>query len=160
MRNDTIKKPEKLGLSALLAIIIGLVITIVAGILLAQLYFSYAGTISARPAANVEYVDLIETSGAGTNDILILNIKNIGSVPIIDVGIDTDGDGSEDDICVPDPLAISPGEVQGLTCDIPDASVALGGTYSTTLIVQFDSDGDGTVDSVQSYAISVRARSA
>jgi len=53
------KKLGKKGLSPLLAIIIGLIVTIVAGILLAQLYFSYAATISARPAANVEYVDLI-----------------------------------------------------------------------------------------------------
>jgi len=69
------------GLSPLLAIIIGLVVTIVAGILLAQLYFSYAATLSARPAVNLEYVDAID-AGAGDNDVLAINLKNVGNVPV------------------------------------------------------------------------------
>jgi len=73
-------RASRRGLSPLLAIIIGLVVTVVAGILLAQLYFSYAATISARPAANVEYVDLVTTDG--TKSYLVINIKNIGNVPI------------------------------------------------------------------------------
>ncbi|MEM2189763.1 MAG: hypothetical protein QXG35_10630 [Nitrososphaerota archaeon] len=72
-------RASKKGLSPLLAIIIGLVVTIVAGILLAQLYFSYAATLSARPGVNLEYVDAVE---GGTNDILVLNLKNVGNVPI------------------------------------------------------------------------------
>jgi len=67
------------GLSPLLAIIIGLVVTIVAGILLAQLYFSYAATLSARPAVNLEYVDAID---AGDRDIVAINLKNVGNVPV------------------------------------------------------------------------------
>ncbi|MEM3921782.1 MAG: hypothetical protein QXG25_02730 [Nitrososphaerota archaeon] len=69
----------KSGLSPLLAIIIGLVVTIVAGILLAQLYFSYAATLSARPAVNIEYVDVVE---GGRSDILVINLKNVGNVPV------------------------------------------------------------------------------
>jgi hypothetical protein len=77
-------RASRKGLSPLLAIIIGLVVTVVAGILLAQLYFSYAATISARPAANVEYVDLVTD---GTNSYLVINIKNIGNVPITAVKV-------------------------------------------------------------------------
>ncbi|MEM4719239.1 MAG: hypothetical protein QW330_04210 [Nitrososphaerota archaeon] len=73
-------KASRKGLSPLLAIIIGLVVTIVAGILLAQLYFSYAATLSARPGVNLEYVDAVE--GGENNDILVLNLKNVGNVPI------------------------------------------------------------------------------
>jgi len=75
-----VRRVSRRGLSPLLAIIIGLVVTVVAGILLAQLYFSYAATISTRPAANIEYVDLVQ-AGA-TQAILALNIKNMGNQPI------------------------------------------------------------------------------
>ncbi|MEM3897330.1 MAG: hypothetical protein QXO04_01795 [Nitrososphaerota archaeon] len=73
------------GLSPLLAIIIGLVVTIVAGILLAQLYFSYAATLSARPAVNLEYVDAIDVDN---NDVLAINLKNVGNVPVNVNGIE------------------------------------------------------------------------
>jgi len=79
MRGRASRKGLEKGLSPLLAIIIGLVVTIVAGILLAQLYFSYAATLSARPAVNIEYVDVVE---GGTSDILVINLKNVGNVPV------------------------------------------------------------------------------
>jgi hypothetical protein len=138
-------RASRKGLSPLLAIIIGLVVTVVAGILLAQLYFSYAATISARPAANVEYIDLVTD---GTNSYLVINIKNIGNVPITAV------------------------KVSGVNCSI--TNVAPGGTASCTLnntkINNLpNTAGDvwsGFVDitfsdgSTLSYAISARARSA
>jgi flagellin-like protein len=68
------RKASRKGLSPLLAIIIGLVVTIVAGMLLAQLYFSYAATLSSRPAANVEYVDLVVPTGS-TSGTLVISIK-------------------------------------------------------------------------------------
>ena len=144
MRNDTIKKPEKLGLSALLAIIIGLVITIVAGILLAQLYFSYAGTISKRPAANIEYVDLVVPSTGGQG-ILTINIKNMGNVKITGVSIN--------ETAVGDSLSVDPGETVGIQHMVTD-TILPGDVVNAYVEITFE---DG---STQVYAISVRARSA
>ena len=138
------------GLSPLLAIIIGLVITVVAGILLAQLYFSYAATISARPSANVEYIDLIEN---GDNDILVVNVKNTGNIPINAAtisgmaGCTTEYNGNEVNSNNPVPS----GAVFSITCTgtIVDGA---GETLQTTLTVGF---ADG---STQTYGIAVRAR--
>jgi hypothetical protein len=67
------------GLSKLLSILIGLVVVIVAGITLTKSFNQYVYPISVRPAVMIEYVDLVE---AGDNDILILNLKNTGNVPV------------------------------------------------------------------------------
>ena len=67
------------GLSKLLSMLIGLVVVIVAGIAITNSFYQYVYPISIRPAVMIEYVDLIE---AGNNDMLILNLKNIGNVPI------------------------------------------------------------------------------
>jgi hypothetical protein len=139
-------RASRKGLSPLLAIIIGLVVTIVAGILLAQLYFSYAATISARPAANIEYVDLVRTSGGGA--ILALNIKNIGNQPISSVSVKSSTGSSP--TCDTDGTAL-PGGVIGVSCSI---SSLTGNVWNGTVSVTF---ADG---SAQVYAISVRARSA
>ena len=146
-------KNSREGLSPLLAIIIGLIVTIVAGILLAQLYFSYAATISARPAANIEYVDLV-TDSAG-NGILAVNIKNTGNVPInttaIDVYLDVDGRGGDD--CDDSPSGSGdPGGTISVTCDL--SGLTIGNAYSGTVTVGF-TDGSNQV-----YAFTVRARSA
>jgi len=135
-------KASKKGLSPLLAIIIGLVVTIVAGILLAQLYFSYVATLSARPAANVEYVDLV----ADDNDVLAINIKNVGNVRITGLSV-TDAD------CNGGTVGVPPGGTVGLTCSLTNG-VNPGDVWSSTITVTF---ADG---STQVYAISVRARSA
>jgi len=135
------------GLSPLLAIIIGLIVTIVAGILLAQLYFSYAATISARPAANIEYVDLV-TDGT---DILVINIKNTGNVPIDSItapnieGSNCTG-GSVD-------VSIPPGGTGSLICTGRDFA-SPGDVVSGTIGITF------TDESQQVYAFSIRARSA
>jgi len=141
-------KNSRKGLSPLLAIIIGLIVTIVAGILLAQLYFSYAATISARPAANIEYIDLIEN---GDNDILTVNIKNTGNVPINGAFI-SDATGSNVTGCSIS-TTIQPGATFSITCNggfVPSS----GDVWSGSITISF-TDG-----SRQSYAISVRARSA
>jgi hypothetical protein len=138
-------RASRRGLSPLLAIIIGLVVTVVAGILLAQLYFSYAATISARPAANIEYVDLVQ-AGA-TQAILALNIKNMGNQPI-------------NRIIISDPATtyttisttIPPGGTGGVTTTITWTSTKA--AWNGTVQVSF---ADG---STQVYAISARARSA
>jgi len=138
-------RASRKGLSPLLAIIIGLVVTVVAGILLAQLYFSYAATISARPAANIEYVDLVQ-AGADQG-ILALNIKNMGNQPI-------------NRIIISDPTTtyttisttIPPGGTGGVTTTITWTST--NAAWNGTVQVSF---ADG---STQVYAISARARSA
>jgi hypothetical protein len=140
-------RASRRGLSPLLAIIIGLVVTVVAGILLAQLYFSYAATISARPAANVEYVDLVVPVGS-TKGILAINIKNMGSVEITSIGVT--GDGVNE--CSSANFKISPGGVAGISCTI--SGVSAGGVWNGTVTVTFGTAG------TQVYAISVRARSA
>jgi len=137
----------------LLAIIIGLVVTIVAGVLLAQLYFGYAATISTRPAANIEYVDLVEN---GANDVLVIDVKNTGNVRIVGYSFQT-----EPGTCTPTPsqFQIPPGGTGSITC----SGQIVGGpgqTWSGSITIQFDVNGDGTADSYQVYAISVRARSA
>jgi len=142
-------RASRKGLSPLLAIIIGLVVTVVAGILLAQLYFSYAATISARPAANVEYVDLVVPVG-NTTGILAINIKNMGSVEITDVQVTGTGIGT----CNRQPASsIGPGGVAGIFCDV--TGVSTGGVWNGTVTVTF-----GRNVGAQVYAISVRARSA
>jgi hypothetical protein len=138
-------RASRKGLSPLLAIIIGLVVTVVAGILLAQLYFSYAATLSSRPAANIEYVDLVIT-GANT-ETLVLSIKNTGNVPIIGITV-TGVDDSPEPSCDPIPSSIPPGRVVGVSCSITDAYGAWNGTVTVTF-----SDG-----STQIYAITARAR--
>ncbi|MEM1809219.1 MAG: hypothetical protein QXL31_07540 [Thermosphaera sp.] len=135
-------KASRKGLSPLLAIIIGLVVTIVAGTLLAQLYFSYAATLSARPAANVEYVDLV----ADGNGVLAINIKNVGNVRI--TGLSVTGAN-----CNGGTVDVPPGGTVGLTCSLTNG-VNPGNVWSSTITVTF---ADG---STQVYAISVRARSA
>ena len=138
------ERSSRKGLSPLLAIIIGLIVTIVAGILLAQLYFSYAATISTRPAANVEYVDLVY-SGDG-NGILVVNVKNMGGLRITSMDITDDNIDCGTPSGVPTPA----GGVASITCDV--SGISLGGNITATLIVNFE---DG---SVQSYAIAARAR--
>ena len=145
-----IERSSRKGLSPLLAIIIGLIVTIVAGILLAQLYFSYAATISARPAANIEYSDLVVS---GTTGILALNIKNIGNVPITGETISVIApDGVDITGCSGNDTTIQPGATAGITCTVSGISVGQNATLS--VVVSF---GDG---SSQAYAVAVRARSA
>ena len=139
-------RASRKGLSPLLAIIIGLVVTVVAGILLAQLYFSYAATISARPAANIEYIDLLVITGTNT-ETLALSIKNTGNVPIIGITITGVGD-SPNPSCDSIPSNIPPGRVVGVSCSIPGVYRAWNGTVTVTF-----SDG-----STQIYAITARAR--
>ena len=146
-------KNSRKGLSPLLAIIIGLIVTIVAGILLAQLYFSYAATISARPAANIEYVDLVTDSSG--NGVLAINIKNAGNVPIdasaIDVYLDVNGGGDD---CTNEDINGSgnPGGTISVTCNL--SGLTIGTAYSGKVTVGF-TDG-----SYQVYAFTARARSA
>jgi len=139
-------KSSKRGLSPLLAIIIGLIVTIVAGILLAQLYFSYAATISTRPSASVEYVDLV----ADSTDVLIINVKNTGNVPI-DL---TNTRSSNDDWCKGIDVRGSgdPGGVLSITCS-GDLGVSPGDMYTGFLAINF-TDGSSQV-----YAFAIRARS-
>ena len=155
------------GLSPLLAIIIGLIVTIVAGILLAQLYFSYAATISARPAANIEYTDLVADGDGG--GVLTINIKNIGNVPINSVEVAPQTSGPTWDGCTvyysetvttsvttssfATGLGQSPGGTITVTCSIT-GGLNIGDVVNVNVIVGF-SDG-----STQAYSISVRARSA
>ncbi|MCS7133101.1 MAG: hypothetical protein NZ918_05240 [Aigarchaeota archaeon] len=135
---------SKSGLSPLLAILIGLVITIVAGILLAQLYFSYAATISTRPAANVEYIDLVyRGDGSG---ILVVNVKNMGNIRINNLEIKDGKISCEDIRGVPTPS----GGVASMACTV--GGISLGGNVVATLIVTFE---DG---SSQAYPIAARAR--
>ena len=138
-------RASRKGLSPLLAIIIGLVVTVVAGILLAQLYFSYAATISARPAANIEYIDLIE---GDANDVLVVNVKNTGNVPITSAMLK----GSTG-ACDTFSGNVRPGATFSLTCTgglVQGAGKLWNGTVSVVF-----ADGSN-----QTYAISARARSA
>jgi len=134
------------GLSPLLAIIIGLIVTIVAGILLAQLYFSYAATISARPAANIEYSDLVVPTG-GTTGTLVVSIKNTGNVHI-ESGTIKDENGET--IC--DIPEIRPGGVNSTSCSVKN--VQPGNSYTYVVSLKF-SDGSN-----QTLALVVRARTA
>ena len=136
-------RASRKGLSPLLAIIIGLVVTVVAGILLAQLYLSYAATISARPAANIEYVDLVTN---GTKSYLVINIKNMGQVNITNVQVDTK-------TCGDTALKVPPGGTTGCSISL-DPPVSAGDVWTGYVKVTF---ADG---STQVYAISARARSA
>jgi len=138
-------KASRKGLSPLLAIIIGLVVTIVAGILLAQLYFSYAATISKRPAANVEYVDLVTSDGTS---VLAVSIKNMGNVEIIAADV---VDSNNDTVCLI--TQVPAGGTGGCSDDLTN-SVDVGETWSGSVWIAF-SDG-----SRQVYAIVARARGA
>jgi len=81
------------GLSKLLSMLIGLVVVIVAGIAITNSFYQYVYPISIRPAVMIEYVNLIE---AGNNDMLILNLKNIGNVPVDVQHVVVDGVGDVD----------------------------------------------------------------
>ena len=142
------------GLSPLLAIIIGLIIVIVAGILLSQLYFSYTATISHRPACSVEYVDLVaQPGGSGT---LVINLKNTGNVRIVWLWLDGSNIGS----CYRYPYTtayggntnIPPGSTGSMRCTIT-SGIAPGTVYTATLRVRFEDN------SMQQYSVAARARS-
>jgi len=135
-------RASRKGLSPLLAIIIGLVVTVVAGILLAQLYFSYAATLSHRPAANIEYTDLVVPSGQTTGT-LVISIKNTGNVRIDSVTVTNTGCTISN---------ISPGGVKGAACSV--SNVIPGQSYTYTVLLSF---ADG---STQALAVIVRARTA
>ena len=144
----------KRGLSALLAIIIGLIVTIVAGVLLAQLYFSYSSTISARPSASIEYIDLVHKGGG--EGVLVINVKNVGNVRIIRLWLY----GSNIRACYRYPYTtqyggntnIPPGSTGSIVCYIR-SGISPGVTYTASLEITFE---DG---SVQQYNVVTRARS-
>ena len=149
-----IANASRKGLSPLLAIIIGLVVTVVAGILLAQLYFNYATSVSARPAANIEYVDLVVSDNTG---ILAMNIKNMGNVPIdvtaVNVWLDVDNNPTTDECQGEDVNGNGdPGGTISVTCTVNNVNA--GTAYSGHVDITF---GD---NSAQSYAFAVRARRA
>ena len=141
------------GLSPLLAIIIGLIIVIVAGILLSQLYFSYTATISHRPACNIEHIDLVYVGGDDGQ--LVINVKNVGNVRIIELWLET----SARVRCWRHPYTpdyggntnIPPGSTGAIVCRIYEG-ISPGRTFTATLRVTFEDD------SVQKYPIAVRAR--
>jgi len=136
------------GLSPLLAIIIGLVVTIVAGILLAQLYFSYAATLSARPAVNLEYVDAIDVDN---NDVLAINLKNVGNVPIDTNHVQIQINNNLEACTAPDISGSGgPGSVISVTCT--DNFGGPGNVVSGSITVSF-TDGSN-----QTIAFSVRIR--
>ncbi|MEM4883639.1 MAG: hypothetical protein QXK53_06335, partial [Nitrososphaerota archaeon] len=122
-------------MSPLLAILIGILVVIVAGILISQLYFGYSASLSHRPAALIEYVDLVRGGSGAT---LVINIKNAGNVPITGIRIAGDGVSIEKT-----GLTISPGGVYGLAENIPNP--LSNRILSVTVIFQ-----DG---STQSYTI-------
>jgi len=138
-------KASRKALSPLLAIIIGLVVTVVAGILLAQLYFSYAATISKRPAANIEYIDLVTS---GTTSVLAVSIKNMGNVEILAADVVDSGNNT---IC--SISGVPAGGTGGCSKSL-GTTVPVGETWSGSVWIAF-SDG-----SKQVYAIVARARSA
>ncbi|MEM4497521.1 MAG: hypothetical protein QW692_01705 [Nitrososphaerota archaeon] len=125
------------GLSPLLAMLIGILVVIVAGILISQLYLGYSASLSHRPAALIEYVDLVRGGSGAT---LVINIKNAGNVPITGIRIAGDGVSIEKT-----GLTISPGGVYGLAENIPNPLSSR--ILSVTVIFQ-----DG---STQSYTISL-----
>jgi len=141
-------RASRKGLSPLLAIIIGLIVTIVAGILLAQLYFSYAATLSQRPAANVEYVDLVVT---GTNTVtLVLNIKNTGNVPIIEVHVKGKGIGDSANGCQSSET-IPSGRVRSISCQVSWTDTTIFAWNGSVSVIFADGSN-------QTYLISARAR--
>jgi len=125
------------GSSPLLATLIGILIVIVAGILISQLYLGYSASLSHRPAAIIEYVDVVRGGSVAT---LVINIKNAGNVPITGIRIAGDGVSIEKT-----GLTISPGGVYGLAENIPNPLSSR--ILSVTVIFQ-----DG---STQSYTISL-----
>jgi hypothetical protein len=139
-------RASKKGLSPLLAIIIGLVVTIVAGILLAQLYFSYAATLSSRPAANVEYVDLVVPTG-GTSGTLVISIKNTGNIYIQSGNVKKDS--TTLDCTIP---KIYPGGVNSTVCSV--SSVTPGMSYTFIVSLAFADKSN------QTLAVVARARTA
>jgi len=110
--------------------------------------------ISARPAANIEYVDLVV--GSGGTGVLAMNIKNMGNVKIdttaVDVQLDVNNDDNDD--CTGENIGGNgnPGGTISATCTL--SGVAAGNAYSGFVVAGF-TDG-----SSQSYAFTVRARAA
>ncbi|MEM4883867.1 MAG: hypothetical protein QXK53_07535 [Nitrososphaerota archaeon] len=124
-------------MSPLLAMLIGILVVIVAGILISQLYLGYSASLSHRPAALIEYVDVVRGGSGAT---LVINIKNVGNVPITGIRIAGEGVSIEKT-----GLTISPGMVYGLAENIPNPLSSR--ILSVTVIFQ-----DG---SMQSYTISL-----
>ncbi len=110
------------GLSKLLSMLIGLVVVIVAGIAMANTFYQYAYPVSIRPAVIIEYADLVK---GGDHDILVLNLKNAGNVPVDTRSIIIQG-------------------LEGASCNVA-GSGAPGSAFSITCRGDLVSEYDGSV---------------
>ena len=125
------------GLSKLLSILIGLAVVIVVGIALTNSFYQYVYPVSIRPAVMIEYVDLVE---AGDNDILILNLKNTGNVPVDAQRVVVEGIGDVDCRVAG---SGSPGSTFSIICS-GDIVGGYGGSISGILRMRF-MDGSSMV---------------
>jgi FlaG/FlaF family flagellin (archaellin) len=124
------------GLSPLVAIILLIAITVAAAVVVSGVFFNLAGIAGRRPAAVIDSVKLVATTGgAGTWAVVV---KNTGDVPIQSI-TSSFPDGCSASLTF-DPLPAKPGQTTAATGDATGCT--LGNTYPIELTVNFQ---DGSV---------------
>jgi flagellin-like protein len=134
------RRYTSVGLSPLVAVILLIAITVAAAVVVSGVFFNLAGIAGRRPAAVIDSVKLVATTGgAGTWAVVV---KNTGDVPITSISSAVLPTGS----CQPssltfNPLPANPGQTSAAAGSAASGCI-LGNTYSISLTVYFQ---DGSV---------------
>ena len=135
-------KVGKRGISPLLATIILISITVGAGLVIYNLFFSTAGTLSSQLNIQVVSIDIVKTS---SQTLVSATIKNTGNIPITECTVTIYGDSGSVEL---DIGAIEVGQTKSASksgSDIPAGfSVTVGKSYPVKIYVK--ASDDSTLD--------------
>jgi len=134
---------KKRAISPLIATIILIAICVVGGILVYSIFYSTAGTMSARGQVSVETIDLVKnTEGNATFSI---TVKNTGNKPAVDLTVNLAGEGPQSlqfaGDAVSDQHPLQPGQSATLILNYKaPAPFVVGNSYNVVIQAKF-SDG-------------------
>jgi flagellin-like protein len=133
------RRYTSVGLSPLVAVILLIAITVAAAVVVSGVFFNLAGIAGRRPAAVIDSVKLVATTGgAGTWAVVV---KNTGDVPITSIGSAVLPTGSCQPSLTFNPLPANPGQTTAAAGSAASGCI-LGNTYSISLTIYFQ---DGSV---------------
>jgi flagellin-like protein len=137
------RRYTSVGLSPLVAVILLIAITVAAAVVVSGVFFNLAGIAGRRPAAVIDSVKLLATTGgAGTWAVVV---KNTGDVPISSIGPSFPGGCSVS--LTFSPLPANPGQTTAATGSAT-SGCTLGNIYPIQLTVNFQ-DGSAITLSTQ-----------
>ena len=132
-------KVGKRGISPLLATIILISITVGAGLVIYNLFFSTAGTLSSQLNIQVVSIDIVKTS---SQTLVSATIKNTGNIPITQCTVTIYGDSGTATL---DIGSIEVGQTKSASAQNPAGfSVTVGKSYPVEIYVK--ASDDSTLD--------------